>query len=316
MAEVNYAQPQVDIVMGAYNGAPYIREQVQSIADQTHTDWHLYIRDDGSKDNTVALAEGLAAHDARITLVWDDLGNLGVVRNFSCLLEQTLADYVLLCDQDDYWVTDKIEKMLAFALRQEAQYGKACPLLVFSDLSVVDGDLQPLHASFLAMQKRDKNLDCSFRNLITQNVMPGCAMMVNRALLEVALPIPADADMHDWWLILAAARFGHVAHLPEPLAAYRQHANNVMGAFKTSLSAALADTRFVDGYRKRMAGGQRQACAFDARFGAKLDVADRRALQCYGNLGRLGFIRRRLEALRFGLRKDGFLRTLAFYALM
>ena len=308
--------PRVSIVMGTYNGGPYIREQIRSIADQTYADWHLYIRDDGSKDDTVAIVQALAADDARITLVQDGLGNLGVVRNFNCLLEQATADYVLLCDQDDYWKADKLTKMLAFAQSQEVRYGKESPLLVFSDLSVVDGDLLPLHASFMVMQKRDRNLDYSFRNLITQNVMPGCAMMVNRALLDEALPISSEAEMHDWWLILAAARFGHVAYLPEALAAYRQHANNVMGAFKTSLSAALADTRFVDGYRKRMTGGQRQALAFDARFGEKLDRADRRALQCYGNLGRMGFIRRRLEALRYGLRKDGFLRTLAFYALM
>lgn len=316
MVEAGSRLASVDIVMGTYNGSPYIREQIRSIADQTHTDWHLYVRDDGSKDDTVAIVQTLAADDARITPVQDGLGNLGVVRNFNCLLEQTQADYVLLCDQDDYWQTDKIARMLAFAQAQEARYGKASPLLVFSDLSVVDGDLQPLHASFMVMQKRHRNLNCSFRNLITQNVMPGCAMMVNRALLEVALPISADAEMHDWWLILAAARFGHVAYLPVPLAAYRQHANNVMGAFKTSVSAALADARFVDGYRKRMTGGQRQALAFDAWFGEALDPADRRALQCYGNLGRMGFIQRRLQALRYGLRKDGILRTLAFYALM
>lgn len=316
MVEAGSRLASVDIVMGTYNGSPYIREQIRSISDQTCADWHLYVRDDGSKDDTVAIVEALAADDARITLVQDGLGNLGVVRNFNCLLEQTRADYVLLCDQDDYWEADKIAKMLAFAQTEEAKYGKASPLLVFSDLSVVDGDLQPLHASFMVMQKRDRNLDCSFRNLITQNVMPGCAMMVSRALLDVALPIPADADMHDWWLILVAARFGNVAYLQEPLAAYRQHANNVMGAFKTSLLAALADARFVEGYRKRMSGGQRQARAFDARFGEMLDRTDRRALQCYGNLGRIGFIRRRLEALRYGLRKDGFLRTLAFYAFM
>ena len=107
MVEAGSRLASVDIVMGTYNGSPYIREQIRSIADQTHTDWHLYVRDDGSKDDTVAIVQALAADDARITLVQDGLGNLGVVRNFNCLLEQTRADYVLLCDQDDYWEADR-----------------------------------------------------------------------------------------------------------------------------------------------------------------------------------------------------------------
>lgn len=306
----------IDIVMGTYNGARYIAEQIRSIQAQDYRNWRLWIRDDGSRDGTLDIVRALRDADSRIHVVDDVLGNLGVVENFNRLLQCADGPYVILSDQDDVWVSNKISRLLEFAKLVSGSTITDKPLLVFSDLRVVDQNLKVLDSSYMKMQGRSDSLDCSFPNLITQNVTPGCSMMVNRALMDVAMPVPPEAEMHDWWLIQVAAQFGKVCYLPEALVDYRQHDANVMGAFKTNVISAVFSKGFVSGYRMRMDGGRRQAIAFNVRYGASLSIRDRMALQCYGNLGGMSFIKRRLTAMRSGLRKDGFLRTLVFYAFM
>lgn len=304
----------VDIVMGVFNGANYIKEQIASIQQQDYLGWRLFIRDDGSTDGTQNLVRKIAEQDSRIQIVDDYLGNLGVIANFGRLLELTDADYIFLCDQDDVWFPEKVSDFLNRAKALNENYGTEVPCLIFSDLKLVDDKLAVLASSYMEMQQRADCLDLRFRNLLTQNVMPGCAMMVNRALLEWALPIPTGAGMHDWWLILVAACFGKVDYLDKPLAAYRQHPSNVMGAVKPSIKSLFGQG--LERYKRRIRAGERQAKAFVDRYHAHMRDDDLSAAVCLATLPNKGFMHKRVDAYRYGLRKDGFLRTLAFYALM
>ena len=101
----------VDIAMATYNGEAYIEEQLCSILNQTHTDWTLYISDDGSTDSTTSIIEKYLISDARIKLI-NRVKQGGVVRNFNKALEATTADYIMLSDQDDFWYENKIELLL------------------------------------------------------------------------------------------------------------------------------------------------------------------------------------------------------------
>lgn len=155
---------------------------------------------------------------------------LGVVQNFSLALSLCSRRYVALSDQDDVWLPDKLATALAAMHKGEAAYGASCPLLVYSDLTVVSADLRPISASFM----RSKGL-CNasphdaLTILLTQNFATGSTMLVNRPLLERALPIPEEAVFHDWWLALVAASCGHVLYVDHPTVAYRQHDSNALG---------------------------------------------------------------------------------------
>ena len=224
---------QVTILCGAYNGERYLREQIQSIQRQSFADWRLLIRDDGSRDRTLTIAREMAAADERIEVVDDDLGNCGVAQNFGRLLERALAEssrYFMFADQDDVWHDDKIALSLHALQSVEKRQGTQLPILVHTDLSVVDERLQPIHASFMQFQGLKIAANCPMRQLVVQNVATGCTMMFNRALLELATPIPGGVPIHDWWLASCAAAAGAIEFVPQATLNYRQHSQNQVGA--------------------------------------------------------------------------------------
>ena len=102
---------QVDILLATYNGERFLDEQMHSLLSQSYTEWHLIIRDDGSTDNTLAIIQRYKKqYPNKITILEDNLANLGACRNFGRILEQSDADYAMFCDQDDVWLPKKIPR--------------------------------------------------------------------------------------------------------------------------------------------------------------------------------------------------------------
>ncbi len=224
--------PRVAIVLATYNGARHLSEQLESLRGQDFGAWRLYVRDDGSRDGTPELLARAAREDPRITVL-ETRENLGVIRNFGALLGRAHADgadVVFMCDQDDVWLPSKVSRALAVLADLERAHGPAAPLLVHSDLRVVDEALAPIHPSFLAYQAIGHEEERPLGVLLVQNFVTGCAAAVNRALLDLALPFPAECLMHDWWLAQCAAARGAIGFVPEPTILYRQHASNQIGA--------------------------------------------------------------------------------------
>ena len=225
-------EPAVVILLSSYNGARYIDEQIQSIRAQTTRDWKLLIRDDGSSDATLSIVRKHCSLDERIELVTDKLGNLGPWGSFASLLSmatETNAAYVFLSDQDDVWLPSKIAKQLGELRRAEELHGPRHPILVHSDLELVDDKLVTLHPSFREFQHISHDSDDPLRTLLLHNAVVGCTIGINRALLDVAVPLPADSP-HDWWLGLCAAATGTVVSSNERTVKYRQHESNAVGA--------------------------------------------------------------------------------------
>ncbi len=205
---------------------------MRSLQAQDHAAWRLLVRDDGSSDGTPALLARLAREEPRLTVL-DLPGRLGVVGNFGALLEAARAagaTRVFPCDQDDAWRPWKLSRALALMDRLEAEHGAAAPLLVHSDLEVVDEALRPLHPSFLAHQGLRHEAEAPLEVLLVQNFVTGCASLLNRPLLDLALPLPPGCIMHDWWLAQCAAAAGAIGFLPEAAVRYRQHGANQVGA--------------------------------------------------------------------------------------
>jgi glycosyltransferase involved in cell wall biosynthesis len=264
------AEQRAVILLSSYNGASFIAEQIESIRRQTLESWHLLVRDDGSSDDTVGLVQSLAASDARIRLLRDDRGNLGPARSFGVLMEAALsagAEYVAFADQDDVWHADKLEHEVGALRRREAEVGAAVPLLVHTDLTVVDEALRCIDRSFMAFQGLDQDGGAPLPWLLAQNFVTGCTTVINRALLRAALPLQ-DIVMHDWWLALCAAALGEILYLPRATVLYRQHDRNAAGSrwwMHASLDAALHPLRWLRSSRTTFSATVAQACALARR---------------------------------------------------
>jgi glycosyltransferase involved in cell wall biosynthesis len=218
--------------MATYNGAAHLEDQIRSLQAQDFRAWRLFVRDDGSSDGTPERLATLAGADSRISVLPTER-RLGVIENFGELFwhaHREGAARVFLCDQDDVWHPTKITRTLAVMTRLEAEHGSEAPLLVHSDLEVVDESLHPLGPSFLRYQGLAHQDSAPLTVLLVQNFVTGCAMAVNRALLDLALPIPDGCIMHDWWLALCAAARGRIGFIPDALIRYRQHGRNQLGA--------------------------------------------------------------------------------------
>ena len=132
---------------------------------------------------------------------------LGAVASFSRVLQQALeagADYVLLADQDDVWTASKIGMQLEVAQHLESESAWEQPVLVHSDLSVVAADLRIIHPSFVGYERLPHAPSNPLGTLLLQNYVTGCTILVNRPLLEIALPIPVD--VRDARLVVGALR--------------------------------------------------------------------------------------------------------------
>lgn len=224
-----HSTDKIAILMATYNGEKYICQQIDSILSQTCKDWELYIHDDGSTDNTIAVVESyVEKYPNKIHLI-DGKSTGGAKYNFFYMFGQVEAPYYMTCDQDDVWLDKKIEltydKMLTIENKADV------PCLVYTELRVVDSELNTIADTMSGYQ----SLDCHKRTInqfILQNSVTGCTMMVNSALRDKMLRI-TDIDntiMHDWWAALVAAQFGKTAFIDEPTILYRQHGDNSLGA--------------------------------------------------------------------------------------
>jgi hypothetical protein len=222
----------IAVALATFDGAAHVEAQIRSLQAQDVTSWRLFVRDDGSTDSTQAIVSDLARDDPRIELLPPG-HRLGPIDNFGALLAHARhrgAEYVFLCDQDDVWRPDKMSRALARMRELEALHGPRAPLLVHSDLQVVNDRLQVIHPSFLRYQGIRHEERDPLRVLLCQNFVTGCASVLNRALLDVALPFPEHCLMHDWWLAQDAAALGAIGFVPHALLDYRQHSANQVGA--------------------------------------------------------------------------------------
>jgi glycosyltransferase involved in cell wall biosynthesis len=229
---VNEARPgEVVVLLSAYNGAPYIARQIESIRAQSFRDWKLLVRDDCSADDTPKIVRSFCAADPRISLIENSGAHVGPWASFALLLSHAYhgsAEYVFLSDQDDVWLDDKMEQQLG-PLRAASATGRPPrPLLVHSDLVLVDENLQRIHGSFSEFQRTSYDAADPLGTLLIHNAVVGCTIAINRPLLELALPLP-PGTLHDWWLAACAAASGAIEITARPTVLYRQHSTNVVG---------------------------------------------------------------------------------------
>ena len=232
--------------MATYNGGKYLSEQIDSIFKQTYHDWKLYIRDDGSSDDTINIINTYIKGNHNIHLIQDDYSKKGAKWNFMHLLESIDADYYMFCDQDDVWLPNKISRELSEIQKIEKP---GVPALVCSDLCIVDPSLQTIDESFWRYMKLRPSFLTQKRYAISCNLFTGCTMIFNNKAKEVSLPFTEYMILHDYWIGLnVIAHNGAIGAIPEQLILYRQHQNNVCGAqpIGKSLSYYTGKIRYIN----------------------------------------------------------------------
>ncbi len=306
----------ITILMATYQGEKYLREQLDSILNQTEQDWRLEICDDGSKDATVAIAEEYAARYPEKIVVHRNEENRGSTKNFLAMLVAAEGDYIMFADQDDIWHADKLQRTLHRMKQLERRYGKTVPALVCTDAVVVDEQGGLLQPSFTQLQHFDMRRR-TLPHLLMENLCIGCTTMLNRALVKLVDTLPEQARYHDWWVALIAAAFGHISYLAVPTLDYRQHGNNVVG---TQDFAAYVKQRVskLSEMKNVLAATYAQAEEFLALYGEHpgLSAGHQRELAGFLALRDAGVLKRRLLWLRGGYFKSRLVRNLGLLIVM
>jgi len=223
----------VDILLSTYNGEKYLEEQLDSIVRQTFTSWILLIRDDGSTDHTRGIiSKYCKLYPNKIKEIVDNKGNVGSSLSFSLLLEQSKSEYIMFCDQDDVWLDDKVE--VTYNEMTELENGNGqLPLMVFTDLFVVDEELNMINNSFMNELKLFPEVVNNLHKAMALNVVAGCTIMINEKAKKHVLPFH-KFFIHDYWMTINIIKYGKCKYLNKQTILYRQHRNNVYGTFKVN----------------------------------------------------------------------------------
>ena len=241
-------RPRVSVCMAAYNGQQFIEAQLRSIVPQLSAEDEIVIVDDKSRDATVqrilAYRATLTVLDPRVRLIQHEI-NRGVVGTFEDALRAATGDVLFLCDDDDLWVEDRVEKVLA-------EFGRDSQVqVVCTGVSLIDEEGLPMaDQSFLGHRK----FSASVLTNLWHNQFQGSAMAFRASLLEHVLPLPAGyLFLHDAWIgLLNTLTGGKTVYLEEPLLLYRRHSGNYSRQFSRSKQVLLRLQLVAMLMRKRM----------------------------------------------------------------
>ncbi|MDR6234272.1 glycosyltransferase family 2 protein [Pseudomonas oryzihabitans] len=232
----------IAILLCTYNGAKYLRPQLDSIVNQSHKNWTIHISDDGSTDGTKEIIFEYIQKlgNERVKFYSGPKG--GFSKNFFSLIKnkKIKAAYYAFSDQDDIWEREKLKR----AIKSSAFTNNKNPSLYCGRTTYIDNNLKTIGQSPLFKRRP------SFKNALIQSIAGGNTMVMNNAFKEILELTNTNKKIvsHDWWCyLLVTALGGQIIYDPVPGLGYRQHAENLVGA-NSSISDRII--RF-----KKMLGG-------------------------------------------------------------
>jgi glycosyltransferase involved in cell wall biosynthesis len=224
---------EIAILLATYNGEKFICAQLDSIFNQSYEDWTIYVRDDGSTDNTVSIIkEYQTKYPGKIEIIQDNLGGLGCRDQFLHLLNVVDAKYYMFCDQDDVWLDNKIEKSITRIKQLERKYPQKA-IMVGSDCLMCGPNLEVINESCWDHLRINPDKFLTKNGICVYPFVTGASMILNNRVKTILpkLPqgLPKNRPMYDWWVLLQVYKHGIVDLLHESTRYYRQHNNNVSG---------------------------------------------------------------------------------------
>jgi glycosyltransferase involved in cell wall biosynthesis len=309
----------VNIIMCTYNGGKYIEEQLQSIVDNTENDWKIFVFDDQSTDNTLEIIYQFEKiYPDKITVNINNIRKGAIVNFLSSIYDIGLKmkdnDFIMLCDQDDIWNPNKIQKTKNGMNELISVYGNNMPLLVCTDVTVVDDRMNTINDSFRRMNHYSiKRLD--FSHLIMENKVQGCTTMINKSMALMLSRMPDRVVMHDGWMAFVASAFGKIKYIDEPTMKYRQHGSNVQGSlgYKEDLKSKFAN---LGGQRQIVMNTTGQITEFIEIYGQKLPQSILAAAKAFATLRQQNFFVRRYHLIKYHMWKSGILRNIGLLVLI
>jgi glycosyltransferase involved in cell wall biosynthesis len=217
----------ISVCLATFNGAKYIKEQLDSILVQLQEMDEIIIADDGSSDDTISIIESYK--DSRIKIYRNSYRNL--ILNFEFALNKAKGDFIFLSDQDDVWLPNKVEVCLNYLSTYD---------VVLSNCKIVNANLETINNSFFHLNNSKKGF---LRNLV-KNSYIGCCMAFKKKLLIKALPFPKSIPMHDIWLGFISEFFLKTKFIEEPLLLHRRHGNNESPTGESSPYSLLQKIKF------------------------------------------------------------------------
>ncbi len=306
----------IDILMSVYNGEAYLQEQLDSILSQTFSDFRILIRDDGSSDNTGDIIEAyISKYPDKILKINSIPIHLGPVKSYSQLIESSNAGYIMLADQDDIWLSDKIAVTIERMVELDTEFNESVPLLVHTDLSIVDEKLRLIDRSSMSYQGLNPHIK-DLSRMFMQNTVSSSTIMINSALKSRILPIPREARMHDWWIALVAGAFGIVDFVNQPTVLYRQHNNNAVGAKKYGFPEIPKKLLEFNEMRQALMQNVDQASAFYHQYEDDVDIKTKKQIGKLKEISEFNFLQQRHIIFKHKFFKHGLLRNLVLLLLM
>lgn len=221
----------ISVALCTYNGEKYLPEQLESIVQQSMPVNELVACDDGSSDNTLGILQKFAEEVPFPVRVFRNETNLGSTKNFEKCLSLCLGDLIMLCDQDDRWRNDRVEKQVGY-LREHPEMDA-----VFCNARIIDGASQPTQSTiwqqiqFTESSQRRWKSGKAHEILFGGFVVTGATLAIRRSSLERLTPFPIHIPrlIHDAWIALVLSLEGKIQFIDEPLVFYRLHDNQQVG---------------------------------------------------------------------------------------
>ncbi len=206
----------VSIAMCTYNGQRFIKEQLDSILNQTYANLEIIIVDDCSSDKTVDILNEYAANDKRI-IFHQNKTNLGYLKNFEKAISLCNGEFIALADQDDIFKEKKIETFV-----QEIKEN----ILIYSDAIIIDDNSKEVGKELVRPNRCLISGGCN-KALLLGNCVSGNTLMFKKELVEYILPIPQNISYHDIWITFVASTYATISYTDESMTYYRRYAQQV-----------------------------------------------------------------------------------------
>lgn len=216
----------IDVIITTYNGSKYLPAQIDSILNQTYSNFKVIVINDCSEDNTFNILEFYKSKLGEKFTIINNTENIGLVKSIEKGIQASNSDIIFLADQDDYWNENKMSEFVKL-------FGQKKAWLLYSNFEVVDEGLNKILDKKANIKQLNK---FTHLKLLNGNAVPGSTLAFKKELKSYILPFPEGLYIHDWWIVVNAYMFGSIYKSNKKLLKYRQHTNNSIGAFTKKYS--------------------------------------------------------------------------------
>ncbi len=300
----------IDILMATYNGEDYIKEQINSILDQSFQEFRLIICDDQSDDKTFEILKEYKKNYPKKIYLYKNIVRQGSAKkNFISMFKYIESDYIMFADQDDVWLKDKIKNSYELIIAKECILIKKSPIIIHTNLKIVNQDKLVISESFYQHQNISASKN-NFKNILIQNIFVGCTIMINKEMANLVKGVCDDSRiiMHDWIIGILGVGCGHAYYIDTPQILYRQHNNNSVGASNPyKLKKLFNLKKQYNNIRNTFF----QAEYVKEKFGDIFNKQDKKILNIYSNFCYNSRWKKMHSTLKYKLYKQGFIRSVA-----